>query len=65
MMDKPDYGIAEKCITIRKRSKRGEFITEEEHQLCGRLCDKYREWYMDTEHRVFNETVPFGSGARR
>lgn len=63
MMKMPDYEQAEKCIAIRKRGKKSEHLSEEECRLCREMFQKFPEWYADTEERVFNETVPFGSHA--
>ena len=62
---KPEYEEAEACIAIRKRSKRGENFSEQDHQICAKMLAEYPEWYKFTEARVFNETAPFGSSARR
>lgn len=55
---------SENIIDLRKRSKRGERLSKEEHELCRVAWEKYPEWYKETEERVFNETVPFGSNVR-
>ena len=61
----PDYSDAENCIAYRKRSKRGEHLTPNESQFCQRMFRLFPEWYAETEKRVFNETVPFGSTAHK
>lgn len=64
-MKKPEYKIAEYCINIRKRGKKGEFVSNEDAEFCRKMLDKYPKWYRKTELRIFNETVPFGSNIRR
>lgn len=63
-MKQPPYNEAEKCIKIRKRSKRGIDVSQSEHEYCMSMLAKFPKWYSQTEARVFNETVPFGSTAR-
>jgi len=58
---KPCYEDAERCIAIRKRAKRGEQLSKQESHFCRTIFDAFPEWYAETEARVFNETVPFGS----
>jgi len=57
-----------RCMDIRKRSKRGglgDHVSQEEHEFCRDMVDKYEEWYGKTEPVIFNATVPFGSNASR
>ena len=56
--------LAEKVIGYRKRAKRGEYLSPEEHRLCQQMLRQFPEWYEETEKRVFNETVPFGSNVK-
>ena len=56
--------VAEKCIGYRKRAKRGESLSPEESKFCREMLRMFPEWYRKTEAKVFNETVPFGSGAK-
>jgi hypothetical protein len=60
----PSVEDAEKCIKFRKLSKQGVEIGKEGHAFCRTMFEHYRKWYSDTEERVFNETVPFGSNVR-
>ena len=64
-MKKPEDSEAERCIEIRKRGKRGEHVGPEDAEFCRLMVKQYPGWYHKTEVRVFNETVPFGSNARR
>jgi len=57
--------VAEKCIEYRKRAKRGEHLTSDESKFCERMFKMFPAWYAETEKRVFNETVPFGSTAHK
>lgn len=57
-------GLAEKVIGYRKRAKRGEYLSPEESRLCRQMLKQFPEWYEETEKRVFNETVPFGSNVK-
>ena len=57
----PSYADAERCIEIRKRSKKGMAVSDEEHLFCMKMFKEYRGWYNKTEMRVFNETKPFGA----
>jgi len=59
----PVYSVAEKCIEYRKRAKRGEVLSYEESDFCRKMFKMFPDWYAETEKRVFNETVPFGSHA--
>ena len=59
------YDVAEKCIGYRKRAKRGDHLTLEESKFCQEMFRMFPEWYAETEKRVFNETVPFGSNVKR
>lgn len=61
---RPSPEDSERCIAIRKRSKRGELSSPKEHAFCRKMFGKFPAWYEQTEERVFNETVPFGSQAR-
>jgi len=60
-MKMPTRTEGEKCIQLRKRSKRGGGLNQDEHKFCMMMMKKYLEWYSAIETRVFNETVPFGS----
>lgn len=57
----PSPQDAEKCLDLRKRSKRGEHLTIEDSQFISFMFKKYSSWYKKTEIIVFNETIPFGS----
>ena len=57
----PPPSDAAECLDIRKRSKRGEYISPEQHTFCTNIYAKYEDWYNKTEEVVINETVPFGS----
>jgi len=63
-MKKPEYRDAERCFEIRKRSKRGEHVTQEEHEFCQFMFKEYPDWYGTSERKVFEETLPFGSNAK-
>jgi len=63
-MKTPTHEDAEMCISIRKRSKRGEYLSPHDSKFIRKLLDKYPEWYKSQDPRIFNETVPFGSNAR-
>lgn len=63
-LKEPKYIEAERCIELRKRSKRGEALTSEQLGFCYKMLKQYPEWYSNTEERVFNETVPFGSNVK-
>jgi len=63
-MKTPGYDETEKCIEIRKRSKQGLPVSQEEHAFCRKMFREFEDWYFETEERVFNETVPFGSTVR-
>lgn len=60
---RPPVEEAEKCLAIRRISKRGGYSPSEDHKLCYKLANKYPEWYSATETIIFNDTVPFGSFA--
>jgi len=56
--------LAEKVIGYRKIAKRGGLLTPEESKLCEQMFRQFPKWYKETEKRVFNETVPFGSNRK-
>jgi hypothetical protein len=58
---KPQIVDEEKCLAIRRISKRGGYISPEDSKMCYKLGIKYPEWYSATEPIIFNDTVPFGS----
>lgn len=58
----PSLDNAERCVRLRKISKTGSReLTQDEHDFCRKMYKQYQTWYVETEERVFNETVPFGS----
>ena len=61
----PSYNDAHKSLDIRKRSKRGIQISQEEQKFNYEIMRKYYAWAQATEAQVFNETIPFGSDATR
>ena len=63
-MKTPCHEEAERCIGYRKRAKRGYPLTAEECAVCRHMLETFPEWYEETEERVFNETVPFGSNVK-
>lgn len=63
-MKTPEYEIAEKCISLRKLSKQGISLSPAEHEFVLKMFKDYPKWYNETQERVFNETVPFGSDVR-
>ncbi len=63
-MKEPIYIHQTRCLELRKRSKRGEYLSSEESQFCAKMFKQFPEWYALTEKQVFNETVPFGSNVR-
>ena len=64
-MKVPPNQIANRCLELRKRAKRGECLSPAEHKLIRHVFENYEEWYAATENLVFNETVPFGSNIRK
>ncbi len=60
-MGKPNGRDMERSMDIRKRSKRGEYVSGEDHAWNQKIYEQYLGWYEATEARVRNETVPFGS----
>jgi hypothetical protein len=64
-MKTPDKDESKKYFGIRKRSKRGEYVSLEDIRFCAKIYIKYAEWSKTTEDEVFNYTVPVGSNVRR
>ena len=64
-MKEPAAEDKTRCLDLRKRAKKGEHLTSEDMKFCTKMFRDYGEWYAATEKTVFNETVPFGSNARR
>lgn len=60
----PPCDEAERCVALRKYSKSAGSLSSEDLEFCRKMWEKYPKWYAETEERVFNETVPFGSQAR-
>lgn len=63
--NQPNAEMVEKIIDIRKRSKRGEYISQIDAEVVTYAYKTWPKWYAKTESRVFNETVPFGSATKR
>jgi hypothetical protein len=57
----PTLADAERCLEIRKRSKRGMAVSDDEHLFCEKMFKEYRGWYSKQEKRIFEETKPFGA----
>ena len=51
---KPTAFDAKRCIELRKRSKMGQQLNEDESAFCADMWMKYPEWYRATDERVFN-----------
>lgn len=64
-MKTPSEDESKRCLQIRKRSKRGEYVSPDDNRFCEKMYIKYPEWYEKTEDKVFNDTVPVGSNLRR
>jgi deoxyadenosine/deoxycytidine kinase len=64
-MKTPNEDESKKCLRIRKRNRRNEYVSPEDIRFCEKLYDKYTEWYTKAEDEVFNDTVPVGSNVRR
>ena len=64
-MKMPLVNDAERCLELRKRGKRGQYLSPEDSKFCLKMFKQFPEWYSKTEARVFNETVPFGSNMRK
>jgi hypothetical protein len=60
----PSVADAERCLRIRKESKRGAEYRSEDMAFCERMLKKYPDWYKATQQEVFDDTVPFGSDAK-
>lgn len=63
-MKKPTQTDIDRSIAIRCRARRGETISDDDHNWNGVIFKTYPEWYAATEPTVFNRTVPFGSITR-
>lgn len=50
-----------KLFRIKCRSKRGDYVSEEEHAFCREMFKKYRAEYGNDEKEIFENTKPFGS----
>ena len=60
-MKMPTRNDAERCLAIRRKGKRGEYLPKTDSDFSLRMFKKYPEWFSVTENRIFNETAPFGS----
>ena len=47
------------CLELRKKSKRGERLTDSEYDFVVEMWESYRQWFKDTEGVVFEETAPW------
>lgn len=63
-MEKPSSEDAERCLDIRRKSRRGEYVSEKDRSWNRKMFNCFEEWYSKTEARVFNDTVPFGSNVK-
>lgn len=63
-MKTPNEDESKKCLQIRKRNRRGEYVSPEDTRFCEKIYMKYTEWYTKTQDEVFNDTVPVGSNVR-
>jgi hypothetical protein len=50
-----------RVFTLRCKTKQGQTISQEEHDLVNAAFESDKERYGAMEPDVFNETVPFGS----
>jgi hypothetical protein len=63
-MKTPNENESKRCLQIRKRNKRGEYIHPDDIRFCEKMFKDYPEWYKTTDEEVFNDTVPYGSHTR-
>ena len=49
---------------IRCLSKRGQHVTQDQHDLCTVALAENRKRYAGMDRDVFNETAPFGARRR-
>ena len=54
-MKKPLSEEQERSLSIRKRGKRGEYISREDAHFNMKVFKNYSEWYEASEAIVFNE----------
>jgi len=57
----PSQADAERCLDIRRQSKRGMAVGARDHDFCMKMFKEYPSWYSKTEMRIFEETKPFGA----
>jgi len=50
-----------RCMGIRMRSKRGEYVSLEDLDFCNTMRKAYPEWYRAGQKEVFEKTKPFGA----
>ena len=61
MNEKMPPDVRRKLFDIRCRSKRGEYLSEEERKLISLCWSRWPEDYRAMEAEVFEETKPFGA----
>lgn len=60
-MKEPPVTDADRCMDIRCRCKRGEYISPLSLAYCEEMLKAYPEWYSATQHDVIERTKPFGA----
>jgi hypothetical protein len=60
-MKAPPPEDAERCLELRRQSKRGARLHPDDPAFVRKMYDLYSSWYGSTERQIFLETAPFGS----
>jgi hypothetical protein len=61
-MKEPSVADAERCMSMRIRSKQGyPDMSKEARKFIERIHKGYPEWYKSTEREVFYRSAPFGA----
>lgn len=63
IMSTPESGDALRCLSIRKKSKQGIELSQDELEFCNSIRTQFPQWYSETNEEVFYATLPFGSTA--
>ena len=57
----PSYKDAERCFSLRCKSKSGGGLNPDEQEFCNKILKKYPEWYSSINDDVIEATLPFGA----
>jgi len=60
-MKKPNDQDAQRCLDLRCRGKRGEYLRPDDIKFLEKMYRQYPDWAAETQKDVFEATKPFGA----